>query len=143
MALACFGPVGLLTILPGMLLLPTWMMGLASSAQGSGYDYSGPTESIFHYIWPIASLLLGVVGIVGLLSVLSIVNFPDRPHLGIRMTRFAVACGVLGIVVFNVLVGGINPATSPIEAAIYWILPLCGTTYFLLAASDTLFHEQR
>lgn len=126
MAFGCFGPIALLTIPPGLLLLPVWIQG-SLRGQYDTYDQAGPGD----YIWPLASLVLGIAGLVGLLSTLSLVNSPNPRHQGLRVTRFAVVCGVLGIVLFNVKVGGINPVSDPIMAAIYWILPLFGTAYFL------------
>ena len=138
-ALVCFAPISISLLPWGLLLLPNWISSLANQLEGNPKNvFYGPDGTIWVDIWPIASFLFGIAGIVGLFRFLGIVNFPDRPHRKKLLTWILVTCGVLGVVIFNVTGGGVNPLKYTTAAMVYWILPLGGTAYFLFLAQKEI-----
>lgn len=139
-AVVCFGPIAL-TLLPfGLLLFPMWIVMVIDRVTGRpvGAHY-GPDETIWAVSMAPTLVLLGVAGLIGLFRVLSSDGSSAPTTKGRRLTQGLVACGVLGIVIFNVGDSGINPLEHPIPATMYWILPLIGTLYFFYAARAQLF----
>ena len=137
-ALVCFGPITISLIPLGLLLLPVWVSSLGNQLAGNPVNvHYGPEETIWTTVLPIALLLSGLAGLIGLLRVLRIVNSQHRPVRGRRLTLLLIACGVLSIVILNR--GFVDPFRNMMAAMIYWILPLCGTVYFLYVSRKALF----
>ena len=142
MAILCFGPIAVSLIPFGILLLPIWVVALVDRVFGMpvGANY-GPDETVWTFVFPIACLLLGIAGLVGLFRVISDLRDPDAPVRGRRLTQVLVACGLLSILIFNGVEGGINPFEATTAAIVYWILPLAGAIYFLYVARRLLFRS--
>jgi hypothetical protein len=139
-ALICFGPITLVLVPFGLFLLPIWLSILANDVAGNpmGVHYSAG-ETIWDTVWPITALLLGLLGLVGLFRILSALRSEHADTNKRLLTQLFIASGIVGVVLFNAMVGWINPLEEAAAAMIYWILPLGGTLYFLYVARMTLF----
>lgn len=138
-AIVCFGPVALLTLPFGFLVLPVWLTSLANRLTSNPNIHYGPEDTIWDDIVPIVLLFLGILGIVGLLRVVSMANQPSHLRQRSPLTLFLVACGIGGLAIANLVWGAVDPLEDLPRAMASWILPLCGTTYFLWIARNDLF----
>ncbi len=139
-ALICFGPIAIALIPFGLLLLPYWLSDLGNRLAGNAANvHYGPGATIWDTVLPIALLLSGLAGLVGLFRVLAILNFPHRVMRRRAITLLLAACGVVSVVVFSATGGYLDPYENATAAMVYWVLPLCGTLYFLYVGRRELF----